>query len=289
MLGTLKRHGTLVAVVAIVVVAGILYAFWIPVTGAEAARLGDLAEKAPPEGLAVKAPKSTTLAGADMPFSQAKAAAHRAPNETGMVSVEWAPKAKNGAGGTVLLTLVPSEAEAKKVRTEALSGYTSSKTLKADGYTLKGRFEVPGVPESVGVNFTTGGSSSTEVGEVIFRVARAVDVVIVEGAGSHSQALATTFAQHQHRLLEEELSGFSLTATSFPPVASAIYWGVVAVIALAVVSVPPTIRWVRRKRRLTRAEARRRERLARGRKVLKNQARAPAPRRPAGRPAGRRR
>lgn len=283
MLRRLKRHRTLVAVVAILVVAAVVYPFWIPMSRTEPARLGDLAKGAPPEGLAVKAPKSTTVPQTDIPFSAAKAAARRAPDETGMVSVQWAPEKKNGAGGTLLLSLVPSEAEAKKVLSEALTGYTSSKTLKADSYTLKNRFEVPGVPGAHAITFITSGSGSTEVGEVVFRVSRAVDVVIVDGAGSHSQAAVTTFAQRQHRLLDQQLPGFSLTATVFPPLASGFYWGVVLVMVLVVVSVPLTIRWVRRRRRLTRAEARRRERLARGKRVLKQQARAPAPRRPAAR------
>jgi hypothetical protein len=279
----LKRRRTLVAVVAILVVAAVVYPFWIPMSKTEPARLGDLAKNGPPEGLAVKAPKSTPVPQADIPFSAAKTAALHAPNETAMVSVQWAPKEKNGAGGTLLLSLVPSEAEAKKVLTEALTGYTSSKTLKADDYTLKNRFEVPGVPGAHAITFLTSGSGSTEVGEVVFQVSRAVDVVIVDGAGSHSQAAVTTFAQRQHRVLEEQLPGFSLTATVFPPLATGLYWGVVLIIGLVLLSVPPITRFVRRRRRLTRAEARRRERMARGKKVLKHQARAPAPRRPAAR------
>lgn len=283
MLRRLKRRRTLVVAVAILVVAAVVYPFWIPVSRVEGARLAQLAKRAPPEGLSVKAPKSTPVPTTQIPFQAAKAAARHTPNETGMVSVQWAPKATNGAGATLLLTLVPAEAEAKKVLTEALTGYTSSKTLKADGYTLKNRFEVPGVPGAHAITFVTGGSGSTEVGEVVFRVGRAVDVVIVDGAGSRSQAAVTTFAQRQHQLLEQELPGFSLVATVLPPLASGLYWGVAVALGLLAVSVPPTIRWVRRRRRLTRAEVRRRERLARERNAVKRQARAPAPRRPAGR------
>jgi hypothetical protein len=266
--------------VAIIVVAGVLYALWIPVTVANGARLGQLAEGAPPRGLDVKAPTSTALPAAEFPFSEAKAAARTAPHETGMASVQWSPKKKNGAGAEVLLTLVPSEADAAKVRAEAVSSYVSTKAIQSNGYTLNKRFTVSGVPGASGVSFTTGGSSSTTVDEVVFRVDRAVEVAFIEAAGAQGQAKVTAFAQDQHRHLAQEIPGFSLAATSLPPVASGIFWGVTLAILLLVVSVPPTVGWIRRRRRLTRAEARRRERLARGRKVLKNQAGSPRARPP---------
>ena len=275
MLETLRRRRTLVAVVAIMVVAAVLYALWIPVTSANGARLGQLAESASPRGLDVKAPTSTTLPAAEFPFSAAKTAARTAPNETGVVSVQWSPKAKNGAGAEVLLTLVPSAADATKVRAEAVSSYVSNNAIKSNGYTLDKRFGVSGVPGASGVTFTTSGSSTTRVDEVVFQVDRAVEVAFIEGAGSQGQAKVTAFAQDQHRQLAQELPGFSLATTSLPPVASGIFWGVTLAILLVVVSVPPTVAWIRRRRRVSRAEARRRERLARGRKVLKNQAGPP--------------
>jgi hypothetical protein len=266
--------------VVIVVVAAVLYALWIPVTIANGARLGELAQSQPPPGLDVKAPTSTALSPAEFPFSEAKAAARKAPHETGMASVQWSPKEKNKAGAEVLLTLVPSEADAAKVLAEAVSSYVSTKAIQSNGYTLIKRFSVSGVPGASGVSFTTGGSSSTRVDEVVFQVDRAVEVAFIEAAGSDGQAKVTAFAQDQHRHLAQEIPGFSLAATSLPPVASGIFWGVTLAILLLVVSVPPTVAWIRRRRRLTRAEARRRERLARGRKVLKNQAGPPRARQP---------
>lgn len=276
MLRTLGRRPTLVAVLAILVVAIVVYALWIPVTRADGSRLAALVRSAPPQGLDLKPPTSRTIAASEYPFAEARAAAKSAPHETGVVSVEWQPKAKNGAGAEVLLTLLPSEADAAKVRAEAISSYVSTKALKSNSYTLKKRFTVKGVPGVAGVSFATSGSGKSTVDEVVFQVDRAVEVAFMEGVGSRGVAQVSSFAQSQHGRLDQEVPGFSLATTSLPPGASFVYWVVTLAVVLVAVSVPPTIRRIRRRRRLTRAEARRRERSARGRKVLKQQTRSRA-------------
>jgi hypothetical protein len=255
--------------------AAVVYVVWIPVHAADADRLRSLIVSHPATGFVARPEDAEPVPTGSSPFAEVKTAARQTPEGTGGYSVEWKGKVDKKAIASVLLTLLPSTHAAGKVRAQAVKEYLEPTTLQTAGYTLGPRFSVTSVPGARGATFLpASGSTSTEpTSAVVLRVHHAVAVAVVETKQSAVRSEVSALARDEYRLLARTATGFSLASTTAPLVASVVYWGVVVVLIAATLTAPSVVRTVRRRRRVAREEALRRQRLSRGRKVVKRRAR----------------
>lgn len=114
----------------------------------------------------------------------------------------------------------------------------------------------------------TGSTHETSTVAVAFQQGRAVVVAIVQRSGAPDRADVSSLARREEVLLGRTLPGLSLAQVPVPVAASAAYWGAVAGVAIAVATAPELARRLRTRKARTYAERLRRERMARGRKVV---------------------
>jgi hypothetical protein len=261
-----------VAVVVVLSAAGVGYAEWIVGQQPDPSALGHLAVQGPPSGFEAKAAQRAPVPSSDIVFSEEKTAVRSTPGNAGQFSVTWKGDAKHKTAiAELLVTVAPTEADATTVRSQAATQYLSAKKLAADGYKVTGSFSVPGVPDARAVALTSS-SSTLKTAAIVFRYDRAVVVDFVEEPSAAPSSTAVHLAQSEFRLLEPGLPALTLVETTYPLVASVAFWGItVALLALAVVA-PGAFRRARQRRRTRLELAHRRERLARGRKVVTRRA-----------------
>jgi hypothetical protein len=260
----------------VLIVAGIGYWQFIPITHVERARLSKLVLARPTAGFKTKPSGSTQVAASSSPFATVKTASKRSPSSTGSYAIEWAGSGSSSDVASMLVSMLPSGSDASAVDAEAKKSYLSDQSLQSDSYSLEGRFAVASVPGAKAATFAkaspTGGM---RVSAVVFRVGSFVVVELVQTAGASGSAQAHVIslgrAEYQH--LRQLGSGFSLVQVSRPLGASLIYVTVAVVLAVATFFAPIVVRRIGRRRRLAREAAARREILQRGRKIVKRQAR----------------
>jgi hypothetical protein len=206
-------------------------------------------------------------------FAAMKKAAVVNPTETGGYGREWSGSTTSGDVATQLVEVLPTAAQAKVVRTEAVAEYSDSSTLAAQHTTVTARFHVPTVPGAFGVSFATAKSTTTDAATgsaIVFRVGRVVSVGYVESTtGGLDPANAESLARAEHVLLEKSEPGFSMVQTTRPLALSVVY-GVVTALAVGLVLVLPLgIRRRRVRRQAKREEQARHEYRARGGKAMR--------------------
>ena len=236
--------------VLVLIAAAALYGQFVPVTHVERTRLANLLIVKPPAGLGTQPTKQNEVAAADSPFSGVQAAGKRSPNTTGSYTAEWVSPTSASDVDQLLVSLLPSVADADSVQTEANTMYLTSKSVPAQGYTLKGPFPVPGVPGAQSAEFTSATAGQPPFAAVVFRSKRAVVVAFTlqtTAPGATSAAVALSDAEYQHLLTV--LPGFTLVRTTRPLVASIVYAVVALVAALAVGSLTVGGAWWLRRRR----------------------------------------
>ena len=261
--------------VVILILAGIGYWLLIPITHVERARLSQLALARPTVGFKAKPTNAMQVDASSSPFATVKKGGKRSPSSTGAYAVEWAGSGSSSDIATILVSLLPSEADGIAVDREAQQSYLAAQSLQSASYSLEGSFAIHTFPGAKAATFvSTSSTDRKRLAVVVFRVSRVVVVEIVQKAGPSASAVAasTSLGHAEYRHLVQLRSGFSLVQTSYPFVASLVYWIVAVSLAVAVFCAPVTIGWISRRRRLRREMAARTQFRARGRKVIKRQA-----------------
>jgi hypothetical protein len=261
-----------VAAVALLGLAAAGYAVFVPVTRVNDARLGRLVVNSAGGGLGVRPSTRGAMSQGQIPFPVARQAARRQPRQAGAYSEQWTGKGPAITGAGVFLALLPSPADAARVRAQAVSQYLDASTLKRQGYTVLQRFSVPGVAGAAGDTFAASASAKSATAAVVVTDRRTVTVIFMEGRPAAARAGAVNLARRESALIGQRLPAFSLVGTTVPLVASVVYWVVAGAIVTGVAAGPGLVRRRRRRREAARQEAMRRGRLVRGKKVARRQA-----------------
>lgn len=266
----------LAAAVAVLVLAGIGYGLFIPVTHVARAQLSQLTVARPPGGFRVKPKTSGVVPATESLFPTLKEAAKRSPDQTGAYSVEWTGSTSSTDIVSMLVSLLPSHKEAAAVQAEAHRNYVEPDSFKADSYVFHGSFKVPGVPNASGALYSPTSSAKTTkpVAAVVFHAGdvAVTQFVINTAQVKKTEATAVSLARDQYQHLQSTAPGFSLQETSFPFVTSLIYWVAAVGIAAALYFAPVVVDRMRQRRRLARREAEQKALRRRGRKVVKRHA-----------------
>lgn len=281
----------MVAVATILLVAVAGYAWLIPVRRADAARLATFAPTEPPAGFTRTPAGQGPVTASRIGLTELRDTSKADPNEAGAYSVEWVHHSAGTGAAEVIVLEVPTAADGATLRKEAANKFTGKKGVKASGATPGTSFAVASLPGVSGITFTTPsgtststtGSAAPSVGHgatVVVGRGRMVAVALVEEKGTSAVADVSELARRSLARLDARGAGVSLSTTSIPMVATLVYAaGVVLVLGMSGAGVV-TVRRVRRRRAAARVRAAERERLTRGRRVVKRQARRPGPRRP---------
>lgn len=258
----------------VLVLAAVGYELYIPVHHVERGRLSRLAVTAAPAGFKAKPTASSEVSAADNPFAAFKTAAGHSPNATGAYSVQWSDAASTNDTAQLLVSWLPSAADATAVVKQATTTYLSPTSFKTDSYTLLSRLTVPAVPGAAGATFGPAPSKGTErLSVAAFQDGRFVVVGYVQQSGAaKSGSSAVALAQAESARLKAVGTGFTLRVTSWPVVASLIYAGVAVAIAALVIVVPFGLARSRRHRQLARQAMARRAVRGHGHKIAKHQA-----------------
>ena len=254
-------------------VAILVFFLLIPVHSIERSRLSSLVPGHPPAGFNKKPASSTQVAASNSPFPEVKAAAKSAPNSTGSYSIEWTKRSPSNDAVSLIVSMLPSAKDASTVQSQAKGNYLGQQSLKSASYSYVRPVEVPGVPGASAALFSSTRSNPPLV-VVAFQKGRAQATAFagVAGPAASVESTARVVASSEYRLLSNLLPGFTLTRTSWPVVASIVYWLVAAAIALGAVLVPWMRRRIIERRRMATEVARTRAVGARGSKIARRQA-----------------
>lgn len=266
---------TALALVLILLGTGAAYDHWIVIRRTVPPRLARLVVTSPPPGYTPKASNSNQVAAASNPFPAYKTYAKARPSATGAYSVTWSSPSSRNDSATILVSLLPSAADAKKVQSEAVTQFTGANSFKRESYALVGAVPVAGVPGAeAAVYQATGKATTPPVASVAFAAGRVqvLELVGKTGTPESTGATAAALAHSEYQHLQRSLPGFSLQVTHVPLVASLIYWLAVAGAIGLIVAVPMTVRGVRTRRAAARERVARRQHQVRGSKIARRQA-----------------
>lgn len=272
-----SRVKTGVAAGLILAVALTVFFPLISMQKAQRGRLAHLVVSKPPAGFNPKAAAANSLSPGSSQFAAVKVAGRKSPNSTGGYSIEWTDSTGTSSGTdavSLVVSLLPNAGDAAKVQAEAKSAYASKNSLKANSYTYANAVPVPSIPGATGAFFAPSTLTNPPLVVVAFQVGRAQATEFI-GLPGDKQAIeneAVSFARTEYEHLRSVLPGFTLTDTTYPTVASVVYWVIVGVLVLAVVT-GPVLRRRAVQRRLVLAErARSQHKTVRGSKIAKRQA-----------------
>ena len=255
-------------------------AIYLPVMSVDKVQRGRLASLVvpkPPAGFNPKPVAANPISPSSSQFEAVKAAGKRSPDSTGGYSIEWTDASAPSSGTnavSLVVSVVPSPADAVKVQAQAESAYASKSSLKADGYTYANPVPVPSIPGAAAAFFTPSTLTNPPLVVVAFHVGRA-QVTEFIGIPGEKQAIeneAVSFARSEYDHLRAVLPAFSLSTTSYPLVASLVYWLVAAAVVLAVVFGPFLRGRTLERRRVLAERARVQHKTVRGSKIAKRQA-----------------
>jgi hypothetical protein len=268
-----RRRVLLAACALYVVVAIVVFFVLIPVHSVQRSRLSALVPSHPPAGFNNKPASSTQVAASNSPFPEVKAAAKSSPNSTGSYSIEWTKASPSNDAVSLIASMLPSTKDASTVQSQAKSNYLGQQSLKSASYNYVAPVAVPGIPGASAALFSSSTGNPPLV-VVAFQKGRAQVTAFVGVAGQTiaGESTARSVASSEYRLLNKVLPGFTLTRTSWPLVASIVYWLVAAAVIAAAVLVPWARRRVIERRRLSAEVARTRAVGARGSKIARRQA-----------------
>ena len=176
-------------------------------------------------------------------------AAKRSPNQTGLYSIEWSPTDSSGAG--VIAFLLPSDSAASTALSQIKGQQLAAGSYSSNSLTRASTYAVPGVPGSYAAIYRpaakNAGSLST-LAVTVFRYGRVVAVSEAAAPGSTAQPDANTITVGEYGNLRRVESGFSLSVTRYPAVATTL-WVVAAAALAATVALVPVARRRRAQRR----------------------------------------
>lgn len=242
-------------------------------------RIAALVVSTPPPGFTAKPAAANVLKPSSSSFAGVKAAAKKAKDSTGAYSVEWAKTGSNDAVSMVI-SYLPTPADAAKVQEEARTAYTGRGSLKSDAYTYTGPVPVEGIPGASGAAFKASTSGNPPLVVVAFQDGRAQATVFVglSAPPAAVESTAVAFARSEHEHLRATLGGFSLVRTTWPALSASLYWVVAALLATAGLSWPAMRRRAERRRVAAAERARMQHKTVRGSKIVKRQAGRKVPR-----------
>ncbi|MBV9661475.1 MAG: hypothetical protein JO337_09985 [Acidimicrobiales bacterium] len=267
------------ALAAVILAAGAVAAFQVlPNHSARTARMSKLVPAASLAGYKAKPAQASTEDSTQSPFAGVKAAAKRDPKRTGTYAILWDGNT-SGDTASIVLSLLPTPAEAKTVVAQAKTASLGQDSYTSASYKFDSSFDLPGVPGGSGALYAPATATVKQqlaVSEVA--VGDVVAVVYLNQTGDLPaiRAADVALAQRQYQLLQRVTPGFTLSTTSWPPVATATWAAVTVVLALSVIGLPVLFRRSRLRRELARRETARKQVLTRGAKIARRQA---APRR----------
>ena len=264
-----------VAVAAIVAVLAIVgYFIVIPSDHTQRSRLAKLVVTTPPAGFTAKPSGSGEMAATANPFAAAKAAAKKSPNSTGSYSIAWnGTTAANSL--SLLVTMLPSTAEATTVLSQATTTYLQANSFTKEKFSLLHQFSVATPAGTTAATYT---SSAAQTAVVAYRSGGVVVVIFAEETkAAPAEQAATALAASESDQLQKIGSAVVLHWTTWPLVASLVYFVVALALVALIVGVPffGVPLFAERARRLQRERRERERRRAfhsSGSKIAKRQA-----------------
>lgn len=261
--------------VAVFLAAAIaVYFAFVSVDKIDTHRMSQLVVATPPAGFKPKPAAANPVPASSSHFAALKAAAKRSPHSTGSYSIEWADSTGGVNAVSLVVSVLPSPADAARVQAEAKSTYLSKTSLKAESYTYAGPVAVAPVPGAAAAFFTPSTLTNPPVVVVAFQTGRGqvTEFLGIPGSKQAIESEAVSFAHTEYEHLRAALPGFSLVKTTRPVVATIVYWAIVAMIVTAAVAGPLLRRRAKQRRLLAAERARVQHMTVRGSKIAKRQA-----------------
>jgi hypothetical protein len=201
-------------------------------------------------------------------IAAAATATKQSPNRTGLYSIEWSPTQNSVAG--FIAFLLPSDSTATtalaQIRTQqlAVGSYSSSSLTRTSTYTVAG---VPGSYASVYAPSAKAAGSAPGLVATAFRYGRVVAVSEVASSNATARPDADTMTTGEYANLRHLGTGFSLSVTRRPVVATAL-WAASAGVLAAIAALVPVVRRRRAQRRRQAYEAEMASRVVIGARVI---------------------
>jgi hypothetical protein len=176
-------------------------------------------------------------------------ASKRSPNQTGLYSIEWSPTDSSAAG--IIAFLLPSDSVASTALSQIQAQQLAAGSYSSNSLARTSTYSVPSVPGSYAATYRpqakdTGSVPSLAV--TAFRYGRVVAVSEAASLGSTTQPAANTITMGEYGNLRRLGTGFSLSVTRYPIVATTL-WVVAAVVLAAMAALVPVARRRRAQRR----------------------------------------
>jgi hypothetical protein len=215
-------------------------------------------------------------------FAVVRQSAKKNPNETGLYEIEWEVSASSPPQAGILLSLLPTDADATRAFHDSVKLLSSTPKLENATGSKPTPFPVPSVPgaRASSSHLSSSGKSVGYSYGIDVHSGRAVaSIFVVTSDTTFSPSAAIKDAQNEYSVLVSNEPGFSLVQTVTPLVATIVYVAVAAVIAVGAFFVPEWAMRTRRRRRERHAQRERdRQRSqyrARGRRAVQRH-KAPA-------------
>lgn len=273
--------------VAVLIVAGVGFAIFVPVTKPDGKLLGQLVlTRTALTQVPRKASLSESVPPSQSTFPTTRKAARRDPNATGLYAREWYISSSGPPQVGIVMQLLPTVRQARTVLAAVQKQLPAKPMFSGETAVSPAVFPVPDVPGARGESFVLDDSTTSSHSAVAtsyttaYRVGRVVvSELMVSTSLTRDTRPILADARGGYRLLVSKEPGFSIAATHLPWAASVIYAGVALVLAALAFLAPE---WIvrsirdRRQRRHEREVRRAREQyLARGRRTVRRQ-KAPA-------------
>jgi len=266
----------ILAVVVVFAAATVIYQQAIPVNRTVRARLSQLVVTQPGvPGYKEPATTANEIPSSSNPFAAVAAAAKTTPSRTGAYAREWTSTTSTSGFTEILANWLPTTASARTTMSQAVTAYAGKSSYAADNFQYHAALTTKGIPGSQGASYqekATKTSPALTLAVTVFRQGLVVVVVNTVGTNlTQTQDGTIRLAQVEAAHLTTTEPGFTLTRTTRPPLATAIFAAATAATAAAAVFCLEMVRRARRRRQLRRAAQARRHIGVRGQRIVKSQ------------------
>jgi hypothetical protein len=235
---------------AVLVVAAVGYQLVVPTVHVERGRLAQLVLTRP--GLAAfdKAkPQSGEQDDTKTGLAAVTAAAKRSPGHTGIYSIQWVPTQTSGVG--IVAFLLPSDAAAASTFIQLRTQQLGTGSFSSSGLRRTATFTVAAVPGSAGAEYAPPPKASAAVpglAVTVLRYGKAVALIDASTSNSTDKAAVSAVTASEYTNLHRLGSGFTLSVTRRPGVATGL-WVAGAVVVAAIAALGPAVRRRRAEKR----------------------------------------
>jgi hypothetical protein len=253
---------------AVLAVAAVAYAFVVPTGHVVRTRLSRLVlTKSSVAAFDKAKPQAGQQDDTQTGIAALTTAAKRSPNQTGLYSIEWSPSDNSGAG--IIAFLLPSESDARTALSQIRAQQLGADSYSSNSLSRASTYAVPGVPGSYAAVYRPSAkdAGSPSLAVTVFRYGRVVAVSEAASPGSTAQSAANTMTTGEYGNLRRVGTGFSLSVTRYPVVATSL-WIVGAVVLAAIAAMAPVARRRRALRRLRADEQEMAHRVVIGKQVI---------------------